>query len=113
MRSRGLSEDAAYALMRKTAMNQSRKIGEILLELRLGEAQPEGQDLTPVVGKNLRRFRSERGLSLEGLSKVSGVSRAMLGQIELGHSTPTMTRRYLGWAKQEEAARQMSEFSPI
>jgi integrase len=25
----------------------------------------------------------------------------------LGHSTSTMTRRYLGWAKQEEAAREM------
>lgn len=49
-----------------------------------------GEDLTPVVGKNLRRFRSERGLSLEALSKVSGVSRAMLGQVELGHSTPTI-----------------------
>jgi transcriptional regulator with XRE-family HTH domain len=58
--------------------------------------QPEGlaesnhQDLTPVVGRNLRRFRAERALSLEGLSKLSGVSRAMLGQIELGHSTPTI-----------------------
>jgi len=50
----------------------------------------ERQDLTPVVGKNLRRFRAERGLSLEGLAKVSGVSRAMLGQVELGHSTPTI-----------------------
>ncbi|HTJ80603.1 MAG TPA: XRE family transcriptional regulator [Polyangiaceae bacterium] len=47
-------------------------------------------DLTPVVGRNLKRFRSERGLSLEALSKVSGVSRAMLGQIELGQSTPTI-----------------------
>jgi transcriptional regulator with XRE-family HTH domain len=47
-------------------------------------------DLTPVVGKNLKRFRSERGLSLEALARVSGVSRAMLGQIELGQSTPTI-----------------------
>ncbi len=31
----------------------------------------------------------------------------------LGHATPTMTRRYLGWAKQEQAARQMPEYSPI
>jgi len=53
-------------------------------------AGTKGEDLTPVVGKNLRRFRSERGLSLEGLSKLSGVSRAMLGQVELGHSTPTI-----------------------
>jgi two-component system, response regulator / RNA-binding antiterminator len=29
MRSRGLSEEAAYTLLRKTAMNQNRKIGEI------------------------------------------------------------------------------------
>lgn len=29
MRSRGLSEDAAYTLLRKTAMNQNRKISEI------------------------------------------------------------------------------------
>ncbi len=53
-------------------------------------APRSGEDLTPVVGKNLRRFRSERGLSLEALSKMSGVSRAMLGQVELGHSTPTI-----------------------
>lgn len=47
-------------------------------------------DLAPVVGANLRRLRGERGLSLEGLAKLSGVSRAMLGQIELGHSAPTI-----------------------
>jgi transcriptional regulator with XRE-family HTH domain len=47
-------------------------------------------DLTPVVGSNLRRLRSQRGLSLEKLSKLSGVSRAMLGQIELGQSAPTI-----------------------
>jgi transcriptional regulator with XRE-family HTH domain len=47
-------------------------------------------DLAPVVGKNLRRLRTHRGLSLERLSKASGVSRAMLGQIELGQSAPTI-----------------------
>lgn len=49
-----------------------------------------GADLTPVVGANLRRLRSQRGLSLERLSRVSNVSRAMLGQIELGQSAPTI-----------------------
>lgn len=49
-----------------------------------------GKDLTPVVGGNLRRIRNHRGLSLERLSKISGVSRAMLGQIELGQSAPTI-----------------------
>lgn len=50
----------------------------------------KGPDLAPVVGSNLRRLRTERGLSLEGLARISGVSRAMLGQIELGQSAPTI-----------------------
>ncbi|AKV04137.1 transcriptional regulator, XRE family [Labilithrix luteola] len=48
------------------------------------------QDLAPVVGANLRRLRMRRGLSLEKLAQRSGVSRAMLGQIELGQSAPTI-----------------------
>ncbi|HZO12262.1 MAG TPA: XRE family transcriptional regulator [Polyangiaceae bacterium] len=44
----------------------------------------------PEVGPNLRRLRMERGLSLEKLAQTAGVSRAMLGQIELGQSTPTI-----------------------
>jgi transcriptional regulator with XRE-family HTH domain len=47
-------------------------------------------DLAPVVGANLRKLRVRRGLSLERLSRQSGVSRAMLGQIELGQSAPTI-----------------------
>lgn len=50
----------------------------------------EAPDLTPILGANLRRLRIRRGLSLERLAKASGVSRAMLGQIELGQSTPTI-----------------------
>src|SRR5262245_65695810 len=50
----------------------------------------EASDLAPVVGQNLRRLRIRRGLSLEKLSQRSGVSRAMLGQIELGQSAPTI-----------------------
>jgi len=55
------------------------------------QAPPEAStDLTSLVGANLRRMRVQRGLSLERLSKASGVSRAMLGQIELGKSAPTI-----------------------
>jgi len=51
----------------------------------------DGPDpLTAVVGENLRRQRIRRGLSLERLAKVSGVSRSMLGQIETGQSVPTI-----------------------
>jgi transcriptional regulator with XRE-family HTH domain len=53
-------------------------------------APQESTDLAPVVGTNLRRLRTRRGLSLERLAQISGVSRAMLGQIELGQSAPTI-----------------------
>jgi transcriptional regulator with XRE-family HTH domain len=55
------------------------------------EAAPGApDDLTEIVGANLRRLRVQRGLSLERLSKLSGVSRGMLGQVELGQSAPTI-----------------------
>ena len=47
-------------------------------------------DLPLIVGRNLRRLRTRRGHSLERLAKLSGVSRAMLGQIEAGKSVPTV-----------------------
>lgn len=58
-----------------------------------GAIQPGLQavtDLTPAVAGNLKRLRSERGLSLEKLARASGVSRAMLNQIENERSTPTI-----------------------
>jgi len=54
------------------------------------EGPSEAADLAPIVGANLRRLRTRRGLSLERLAQLSGVSRAMLGQIELGQSAPTI-----------------------
>lgn len=49
-----------------------------------------GDNLGIVVGHNIKRMRTRRNLSLEGLAKLSGVSRAMLGQIETGRSVPTI-----------------------
>lgn len=51
---------------------------------------PRAAELSITVGRNLRRIRTRQGFSLERLAKVSGVSRAMLGQIETGKSTPTI-----------------------
>jgi transcriptional regulator with XRE-family HTH domain len=48
-------------------------------------------ELSAILGKNLRRLRTRRGHSLERLAKLSGVSCAMLGQIETGKSTPTIS----------------------
>jgi transcriptional regulator with XRE-family HTH domain len=50
----------------------------------------DGEAVAPAVGANLRRLRGKRGLSLERLARRAGVSRAMLSQIELGHSAPTI-----------------------
>jgi len=50
----------------------------------------DDDEIAPAVGANLRRLRSKRGLSLERLSQRAGVSRAMLSQIELGQSAPTI-----------------------
>jgi transcriptional regulator with XRE-family HTH domain len=47
--------------------------------------------LTETLGRNLRRLRTRRGLSLDRLAQVSAVSRAMLSQIELGRSAPTIS----------------------
>ncbi len=52
--------------------------------------KPAEDNLGLVVGQNIKRLRSRRTLSLEGLAKLSGVSRAMLGQIETGRSVPTI-----------------------
>ncbi len=56
------------------------------------DLDPSADEAIPVIlGRNLRRLRTRQGLSLERLARLSGVSRAMLGQIELGRSVPTIT----------------------
>ena len=42
------------------------------------------------MGRNLKRLRRRRGHSIERLARLSGVSRAMISQIELGRSVPTI-----------------------
>ena len=42
------------------------------------------------VALNLQRLRSKRYLSLDALARASGVSRAMLAQIESGRSVPSI-----------------------
>ena len=59
-------------------------------DTRNADAHEASIALSTVLGKNLRRLRIRRGHSLERLAKLSGVSRAMLGQIETGKSTPTI-----------------------
>ena len=44
----------------------------------------------PPIGENLKRERMEKHLSLGELSKQSGISKAMLSQIESGRVNPTL-----------------------
>lgn len=39
----------------------------------------------------LQQIRLDKGLSLDAMSKLTGVSKAMLGQIERGESSPTVS----------------------
>lgn len=43
-----------------------------------------------VISNNLRDIRGNRSLSLDQLSKLTGVSKSMLRQIETGNSSPTI-----------------------
>lgn len=47
--------------------------------------------LDAIVGTNLRELRSQRNLSLDALAKLTGLSRTLLGQIELGKTAPSVS----------------------
>ncbi len=48
-------------------------------------------EINHLIGKKIKKIRAERKLSLDGLSKLTKVSKAMLGQIERGTSSPTVS----------------------
>ena len=59
--------------------------------LPLPQPAPEDDDgIGPRVASNLQRLRAKRLLSLDALARASGVSRAMLAQIESGRSVPSI-----------------------
>jgi transcriptional regulator with XRE-family HTH domain len=45
---------------------------------------------TGAIAENLRKVRETRGLSLDQLAELTGVSKSMLRQIETGKSSPTI-----------------------
>jgi XRE family transcriptional regulator, regulator of sulfur utilization len=47
--------------------------------------------LNELISSNLKRIRAEKGLSLEAVAKLSGVSKSMLGQIERGEVNPSVS----------------------
>jgi transcriptional regulator with XRE-family HTH domain len=49
------------------------------------------KDLNMMIGTKLKNIRNKRNLTLDELAKLTGVSKAMLGQIERGQSNPTVS----------------------
>lgn len=49
------------------------------------------ESIQEAIANNLTKIRKKRGLSLDKVSELTGVSKAMLAQIENGKSNPTVT----------------------
>lgn len=54
------------------------------------EAEAEQPMLDALVGVNLRRFRDAQGWTLDQLAGDAGISRTLLGQIEIGRAAPSI-----------------------
>ncbi len=57
---------------------------------RVSIARMARSDIHDRLAASLREARRARGLSLDGVAKLSGVSRSMVSQIERGESSPTV-----------------------
>ncbi|MCP3764806.1 XRE family transcriptional regulator [Domibacillus sp. A3M-37] len=49
------------------------------------------EEINLIVAKNLKALRESKKLSLEKVAELTGVSKTMIGQIERGESSPTIT----------------------
>lgn len=47
-------------------------------------------DLRQIFGRNVRRARQERGLTIEALSDAAGLSYSYVGELERGRRNPTL-----------------------
>lgn len=52
---------------------------------------PTTTPMLPNIGAIIKKVRQERGLSLDETARLTGVSKAMLGQIERSESSPTVS----------------------
>jgi rhodanese-related sulfurtransferase/transcriptional regulator with XRE-family HTH domain len=60
------------------------------------ESELENEDapdpaLDSIVAENLRKLREKRGMSLDELARLSGLSRTLLGQLEMGRTSPSVS----------------------
>lgn len=48
-------------------------------------------NLNQAIGEKIKRLRGQRGLTLDQVAELTGVSKSMIGQVERGNSAPTVT----------------------
>lgn len=60
-------------------------------EASVAQSEDEELPLDGLVAKNFRELRAARGLTLDQLAKMTGLSRQLLGQIELGRAAPSVS----------------------
>ncbi|WHY17566.1 XRE family transcriptional regulator [Paenibacillus sp. G2S3] len=49
------------------------------------------EEINLIIAENIKKIRKSKDLSLEKVAELTGVSKTMIGQIERGESTPTIT----------------------
>ncbi|OZB92685.1 helix-turn-helix domain-containing protein [Paenibacillus sp. XY044] len=49
------------------------------------------EEINLIIARNLKNIRDNKKLSLEKVAELTGVSKTMIGQIERGESSPTIT----------------------
>ena len=62
----------------------------ITTEVRRVQIEVEARSQIQVLAEEIRRRRRERGLSLETLAALSGVSRSMISKVERGEAVPRL-----------------------
>ena len=51
-------------------------------------------DMRRLVGRNVKRFREQKGLTQEGFADLSGFSQQYISSLEQGHRNPTVITVY-------------------
>lgn len=86
---RGMNYSAKLVIRKKRNKNYLLMLVEIY-SLLIKRSQVM-KNLNLIIGNKLKDIRSKRNLSLDEVTKLTGVSKAMLGQIERGQSNPTVS----------------------
>ena len=66
------------------------------------------------VGRNMRRLRSEQGMTMRDVAEMSGFGESTIGAWEIGSTTISLARliwlcRHMGWRLSEMLGKNMSE----